>query len=350
MGVERIEVTRESSIAVYNRLLENPPPGPLITFRPPRKNIYTVNGRNIVAIVRADDRKEGIGEALRLMGGVEPLVKGVKGDIVIKPNCNTDDPYPRDTHPDTVRAIASNLTTAGFPADRIVLGETSGRGRGLPTRHTLGNLGMLDAAEELDIGVCCFEEDEWVTVRPPKSRAWPDGIKIPRRIHEADRVILTPIMRPHSNARFTISLKLAVGMLDSHGREWLHDGEAFFEKMVELNLAYPADLVVADATEILVDKELTPSKAALPGIVVASGNRVASDAVCVALMKAYGVDRVSDMPVLDHEQFTIGEMLGLGSPRLEKMELRTSNIAGDGGFEDLISGIEKELGGWAKTG
>jgi uncharacterized protein (DUF362 family) len=345
MGVKRIEVTRESSMVVYNRLLQNSPLGPLVPFRPPRKNVYTVDGRNIVAIVRADDRKEGIGEALRLMGGVEPLVKGVKGDIVIKPNCNTDDPYPRDTHPDTVRAIASNMTTAGFPANRIVLGETSGRGRGLPTRHTLGNLGMLEAAEELDIGVCCFEEDEWVTVKPPGSRAWPDGIKIPRRIHEADRVILAPIMRPHSNAQFTISLKLAVGMLDSLGREWLHNGETFHEKMTELNLAYSADLIVADATKILVDKELTPSKTAAPGIIIASGNRVASDAVCVALMKQYSVDRVSDRPVLSHEQFTIGERLGLGSPRLEKMELRTSNTADDGRFENLISGIEEELRG-----
>jgi uncharacterized protein (DUF362 family) len=288
-----------------------------------------------VAVVRADERREGIEEALRLMGGVEPIVRGVKGEIVIKPNCNTDDPFPRDTHPDTVRTIVEKLTSAGFPSRRIVLGETSGRGRGLPTRHTLGNLGMLEAAEELGIAVCCFEEDKWVTVKSPTSRAWPDGIKIPRRIHEADRVILAPIMRPHSNARFTISLKLAVGMLDSAGREWLHNGEAFNEKQVELNLAYSADLVIADATKILVDT----------GIIIASGNRVASDAVCVALMKQHSVDRVSDRPVLSQEQFAICERLGLGSPRLEKMELRTSNLVGDGRFGDLISGIEEELGG-----
>jgi uncharacterized protein (DUF362 family) len=345
MGAERIEVSRESSMAVYDRLLRNLPPGPLVPFRLPRENAYTVDGRDTVAVVRADERREGIEEALRLMGGVEPLVKGVKGEIVIKPNCNTDDPFPRDTHPDTVRTIVEKLTSAGFPSRRIVLGETSGRGRGLPTRHTLGNLGMLDAAEELGIAVCCFEEDEWVTVKPPTSRAWPDGIKIPRRIHEADRVILAPIMRPHSNARFTISLKLAVGMLDSAGREWLHNGEAFNEKQMELNLAYSADLVIADATKILVDKELTPSKAAKPGIIITSGNRVASDAVCVALMKQHSVDRVSDRPVLSQEQFAICERLGLGSPRLEKMELRSSNLVSDGRFGDLISGIEEELGG-----
>ena len=72
MGAERIEVTHESSMAVYDSLLRNPPPGPLVPFRPPRENAYTVDGRDIVAVVKADSRREGIEEALRLMGGVEP--------------------------------------------------------------------------------------------------------------------------------------------------------------------------------------------------------------------------------------------------------------------------------------
>jgi uncharacterized protein (DUF362 family) len=204
---------------------------------------------------------------------------------------------------------------------------------------------MLDVAEDFGIDVCFFEEDDWVTVRPPRSNAWPNGIKIPKSIYGADRVILTPIMRPHSNASFTISLKLAVGMLDSEGREWLHNGEDFFNKMTELNLAYSADLVIADAMKILVDKELTPSKTGEPGIIIGSGNRVASDAVCVALMKRYRADRVFNRPVLDHEQFIISEKLGLGSPKLEKIKLTTSNLTGDDKFEDLISCIEEQLSG-----
>jgi pyruvate/2-oxoglutarate/acetoin dehydrogenase E1 component len=81
------------------------------------------------------------------------------------------------------------------------------------------------------------------------------------------------------------------------------------------------------------------------GIVVAGSNRVAADAVCVVLMKQYGASRVSDRPVLDHEQFVIGEGLGLGSPRLEDIDLRTSDPAGDAGFDDLVSAVEEELKG-----
>jgi uncharacterized protein (DUF362 family) len=340
-----MKVTNEGSMALYNRLLKDPPEGPRVSYKPLRPNAYTENGKHIVAIVRSDDRSRGINEAISLLGGLGPIIEGVRGEFLIKPNCNTDDPYPRDTHPETVRAIAESLIRAGVPAGRIVLGETSGRARGLPTRHTMEKLGMLGVAEELGLGVCCFEEDEWVTVKPPGAAAWPEGIKIPRRVYDAERVILAPIMRPHSNATFTISLKLAVGMLDSVGREWLHDGHAHHEKVVNLNLAYSADLVVADATKILVDKELTPGKAATPGIIIASGSRVASDAVSVALMRLHGADRVMERPVWDHDQFKVSKKLGLRPSGLEGIALRTSNLASDPSFEDTVSGIESELEG-----
>jgi len=340
-----MKITNEGSMALYNQLLKDPPRGPTMPYKPLRHNAYTENGKHIVAIVRSDDRSRGIDEAISLLGGLEPIVEGVRGEFLIKPNCNTDDPYPRDTHPETVKTIAESLIGAGVPARRIVLGETSGRARGLPTRSTMENLGMLEVAEELGLGVCCFEEEEWVTVKPPGAAAWPEGIKIPRRVYDAERVILAPIMRPHSNATFTISLKLAVGMLDSVGREWLHDGHAHHEKVVDLNLAYSADLVVADASKILVDKELTPGKAAAPGIIIASGSRVVSDAVSVALMRLHVVDRVMGRTVWEHEQFKFARSRDLGPHGLEGIALRTSNLAEDPGFEDTVTGIEIELDG-----
>ena len=60
-------------------------------------------------------------------------------------------------------------------------------------------------------------------------------------------------MRTHDDATFTISMKLAVGLIDAAGREWLHDGKDFFEKMLELNLAFSTDLVVTDALTSFVD-------------------------------------------------------------------------------------------------
>jgi uncharacterized protein (DUF362 family) len=338
-----MEITQESSMREYNRLLEDPLIGPLVPLKPSHPNPYSVDGKYVVAVVRTESRKEGIIEAIRMIGGIKPLCEGVRGEILIKPNCNTDDPFPRDTHPETVRFIIKSLLEVGFPAERIVVGDMSGRRRGLPTRYTIANLGITEVADELGVKLSYFEEEGWVKVKHPHSRKWPNGILVPQRIYDAERIILTPIMRPHSNATFTISLKLAVGLIEAQGREWLHNGEEFFEKMIELNLAYQADLVVSDAMKILTDRDLSCKSIADPGIVITGSNRVAADAVSVALMKHYGVHGVSERFVLDHEQFKLANKLGLGSPRLGNIILKTMNLAEDEVFDGVISTMRSEL-------
>ncbi len=338
-----MEVTNEGSMALYNQLLDDPPFGPNVPWSALRPNAYRENGRDVVAFVRSNDRINGIKEAISLLGGLDRITDGVKGEFLLKPNCNTDDPYPRDTHPETVKAIAECLLEAGVHSEKIVLGETSGRARGLPTRQTMENLGMLEVANNLGLQLCFFEEDDWVTVNPPNASSWPNGIKIPKRVYDAERVILTPIMRPHSTATFTISLKLAVGMLDSAGREWLHDGHAHHEKVVDLNLAFSTDLVIADATKILVDKELNPHRAKDLGIIIASGSRMAADAVSVALMRYHGVDRVVERPVWKHEQFKYAEKRKLGKLGLDGLSLKISNLADDSKFNETVTGILNEL-------
>jgi uncharacterized protein (DUF362 family) len=150
-------------------------------------------------------------------------------------------------------------------------------------------------------------------------------------------------MRPHNDATFTISLKLAVGLIEAQGREWLHNGEKFFEKMIELNLAYQADLVVSDAMKILTDRDLSSKSVAYPGIIIIGNNRVAADAVSVAVMKHYAVHGVSERFVLDHEQLMLANKLGLGSPRLGSIVLKTMNLTEDEAFDGVISTIRSEL-------
>ena len=339
-----MKVTHESSMAEYDRLLKNPPHGPLVPNKT-RKGIYDQGEASNASMVHHNDRKQGIRNAVDLLGGMKPLVKGVEGEILIKPNCNTDDPYPRDTHPETIRTIAELLIEAGHPAEKIVVGEISGRYRGLPTRHTIENLGIKQVADDLGIKLSYFDEEPWVTVQPPESTAWPIGIKIPKRVYDAERVILTPIVRSHSNAVFTISMKLAVGMIDAVGREWLHDGTDFMQKMVELNLTYTADLIIADATRMYTGRGPTFTSIVEPGVIVAGGNRVSVDALCVALMKMNWVARVSNKPVLEQEQLQIAEKLGLGSPHTSKMNIRSMNLTGYSHYNDVFKAVYEELGG-----
>ena len=336
-------VTSENSMRLYREMASNPPAGPLMSMKAVHDSPYRRDGKDQVAIVRTEDRAKGIRKAIELMGGIGQMVKGVKGGFLIKPNCNTDDPYPRDTHHETIRTIAEVLIEEGVKPGQITVGDMSGRARGLPTRATMENLGITQVAEEMGLNVSYFDEEEWVTVEPRKSKWWPKGLKIPRTVYDSERIIFTPILRSHTSATFTCSLKLGVGLIDAEERDWLHDGKDFYEKMIDINLAYQVDMVIADALRMNTGLRTAPGDEVSPGIITASNNMVASDAVSAALMQRYRTVRVVDHRTQDQTQFKLAEKLGLGVPNLSGIHLGHLDMANDDGFEGLMNYIRSEL-------
>ena len=336
-------VTSENSMKLYRDMASNPSAAPVMSMKTFHADPYKKMGKDVVSIVRTEDRTHGIRKAIEQIGGIEPLTEKVKGKILIKPNCNTDDPYPRDTHHETIRTIAELLIESGIKPDQIVVGDMSGRARGLPTRATMENLGITKIVEEMELNVSYFDEEGWVTVKPRGSKWWPKGLKIPRTVYEAERIIFTPILRSHTSATFTCSLKLGVGLIDAEERDWLHDGKDFYEKMIDINLAYQVDMVIADALRMNTGLGTDPRDEVSPGIITASNNMVASDAVSAALMQRYRTVRVVDHGTQDQTQFKLAEKLGLGVPNLSGIHLEHLDMANDDGFEGLMSYIRSEL-------
>jgi uncharacterized protein (DUF362 family) len=337
--------THEESMAVYDNLLNNPIPGPIVPFKKLRSGLYDHDLKHSVVIIRTDDRRTGINKGMRLIGDTKRLVKDIKKEIIIKPNCNTDDPFPRNSHHETVKVIAENLIKAGLPPNKICVGDSSGRYRGLPTRNTIKEMGIKQVADDLGIRVGYFEEEEWVTVKPKNATSWPSGIKIPKRIYEADRIIFTPIVRPHRTPYFTINLKLGVGLLDPVGREWLHwnKNQDFMNRMVDMNLAFSTDLCVTDVMKFYTGKPPLHDEMVSPGIIIVGSNRVATDAVSVCLMKQYGAHRLGNIPVREHLSFTLSEAKEIGSSSIEDINIITSNLVDDPDFEKRIDDIRTEL-------
>ena len=328
---------------LYREMAANPPDAPKMPMKPWHPDPYRRGEKNLVSVVRAENREKGIKKAVELMGGMEPMIKGLKGDVLIKPNCNTDDPYPRDTHHDTVKTIAVLLMEAGVKPENITVGDMSGRARGLPTRATMENLGITEVAEELGLNISYFEEEEWVTVEPSKAQWWPKGLKIPKTVYEADRIIFTPILRSHTTATFTCSLKLGVGLIDAEERDWLHNGENFYEKMMDINLAYQVDMVIADALRMNTGFRTDPEDEVEPRIITVSNNLVASDAVSAAIMQLYGTVRVVDFKTREQLQFKLAEKLGLGEASLAGIELIQHDMTHDKEYPELIDFIKSEL-------
>jgi uncharacterized protein (DUF362 family) len=154
-------VTSENSMKLYRDMARNPFAAPVMSMKTFHADPYKKMGKDVVSIVRTEDRPLGIRKAIEQIGGIEPLTEEVKGKILIKPNCNTDDPYPRDTHHETIRTIAELLIESGIKPDQIVVGDMSGRARGLPTRATMENLGITKVVEEMELNVSYFDEERY---------------------------------------------------------------------------------------------------------------------------------------------------------------------------------------------
>jgi uncharacterized protein (DUF362 family) len=336
-------VTSENSMKIHNAMAANPPKANIVPLKPRHDDPYRKNGKNLVSIVRTGDRKRGIRKAVDMIGGVAPMIKDNKTSFLIKPNCNTDDPYPRDTHYNTIRTIAQMLIEAGIKPEKITIGDMSGKGRGLPTKATMENLGITQVADDLGLNISYFDEEDWIIVKPKKSKWWPNGLKIPKTVYNSERVIFTPILRTHSTSTFTCSLKLGVGLIDAEERDWLHNGENFYEKMMDINLAYQVDMVIADALKMNTGLRTDLKDEVSPGLITASNNMVASDAVSVALMQRYGTVRVVDYKTQDQIQFRLADDLGLGKPNLSNIELSHLNQTNDNSFYDLMEFIKLEL-------
>jgi uncharacterized protein (DUF362 family) len=335
-------VTHEDSMRIY-RELANSVQAPDVPLKPREIDPYRIDGRDQVALVRTNGRSEGIVEAFKLLGGLSSMTKGVDGEIIIKPNCNTDDVFPRDSHPDTVRFIAEALIETGVKPRQIVVGDMSGRARGLPTRATIENLGIKAVAEEMGLGLSYFDEEPWVKLKPLKAVNWTDGIIIPKRIYNADRVIFTPILRSHTTAIFTCALKLGVGLLDAASRDILHDGEAHHEKVVQMNMAWDVNMVLSDAMQMNTGHGTDPIDQVEPGIIIASNNLVANDAVAVALMRYYNTVKLNELPTRKHKQLELATQYGLGSSGLHGIEFKYADLVDDPGFDELLAWIKGEL-------
>lgn len=337
-------MSRRESDEIFRRVASYAKDASEVKCRSLRPNQYVQEGRSIVALVRTDDRTSGIEEALRLIGGLNQALGKVEGYVLVKPNCNSDDPFPGSTHPDTLRVVLRMLLETGLPKDQIVVGDMSGASW-LPTRKTMQLNGTLDVAKEFEVKVSFFEDEDWVTVKPEKATTWPEGFRLAKTVHEASRIVSLACLKTHQfGGVFTMSLKNAVGVINPMDRSYLHRSPKMRDLIAETNLAYSADLVVLDGMKCFVTGGPARGDVVSSGVVVAGGDRAAIDAVGVSILKYYNATGIAGVAVKEQDQLKRATDVGLGQIDLDRIELKTSNLAKDKEFAKLIDLIENELG------
>jgi len=271
-----------------------------------KENVYKKDGKTLVSKVKATtDLKESIKKAVDLIGGLERVVSG-RDKVIIKPNFNSDDPFPASSNPEFVKAAISLLHEAGA---QVVVMESSGM-PWLPTRNVLDKAGMLKAAKECGAELRVLDDREWVDIEI-EGKHW-KKVSIARDALEDNvRFVWLPCMKTHKYARFSLSLKLAVGLLGFRQRRDLHS--AFLEeKIAELNLAVHPDLIIMDGRKCFVTGGPARGQVEEPNIVLAGGDRIAIDVEALKILRSFEANNRLDMDPWEFPQIRHAVELGLG--------------------------------------
>ena len=280
-----------------------------------------------VAFVKTTDRTAGVARAIDLLG----LDKFHGKDLFIKPNFNSADVAPGSTHEDTLAAVVRKLKALG--AGPLTIGDRSGMGN---TREVMDKKHTFVMGKELDAKVVVFDEltaADWELLKHPDSH-WQEGFALPRVVRKAGGVVQTCCLKTHRyGGHFTLSLKNSVGLAakwvpgDSYNfMKELHSSPNQRRMIAEINAGYHPDLIVLDGVQAFVNGGPDQGKLVAANVVLAGTDRVAIDAVGVALLRHFGTTpEVSQGAIFDQEQIARAVQLGIGIGGPKQIELITGD-------------------------
>jgi len=317
------------------------PDGELVPAKAVPPNPFTSSGKSLVAIVHGQDPAAMLREGLELLGGLQHLDCRDKR-VLIKPNLVNDRPPPTTTSPELVAAVVRVVREAG--AADVAVADSSGIIR-FPTAGNFAATGLRTAVESAGARVLALEEQPWVRVEPPRATVLP-RFYVSKPVYEADLFINVPVIKTHRFAHYSCSLKNLVGI--THPR---YSPSVTFlagnwhERIAELNLAVHPHLTIADGMTIMIAGGPTTGTPARAELLVLSGDRVALDAVAVAVIRSFGAwPKLAGGTVWEQRQIKRAIELGLGAAGPERIEIRARALGGpDAGLDRLIDTIRRDL-------
>jgi uncharacterized protein (DUF362 family) len=234
-------------------------------------------------------------------------------------------------------------------AGPLTLGDRSGMG---DTREVMEALSVFRIAREQDARAVVLDElpaDAWEIVRLPGSH-WPQGFALPRMVRGAGGVVQTCCLKTHRyGGHFTLSLKNSVGLaakrVPGNAHDFmrdLHDSPHQRRMIAEINAAYRADLIVLDGVEAFVRGGPDRGERVAAHVVLAATDRVAIDAVGVALLRHFGTTpEVARGAIFAQEQIARAVELRVGVAGPRQIEL----VTGDRESADYANRIRAILDG-----
>jgi len=264
-----------------------------------------------VFVVKTADREFGV---KTLLGQFR--MDEFKGRVAIKANFNSADPFPASTHISTLEELVK-----GLKGSAVTLAERSGMG---DTGGVLKEMGVLDLAAKHSFKTVVLNEEEkerWEKIEKGDTH-WLRGFCISKEFLEADSVVQTCCLKTHRfGGHFTLSLKNSVGLVAKrvpggmYDYMWeLHSTPNQRLKIAEINTHYKTDLVLMDGIKAFITDGPEKGRGVEPNLMLASKDRVAIDAVGVAVLRCCGATgNVAKGKVFEQDQLRRASELGIGA-------------------------------------
>ncbi|MEO0984077.1 MAG: DUF362 domain-containing protein [Cyanobacteria bacterium J06639_14] len=282
-----------------------------------------------VALISTTDRAAGVSHAIELL---QPPSFSEKR-VFIKPNYNTGDPAPAATDPVVLETLVQEIQGAG--ASQITVGDRSGMAE---TRTAMQQMQVFDLADRYGFTPLVFDElgqDGWQYFSGAGT-SWSQGFAIAQPVLNADAIVSACCLKTHRfGGHFTLSLKNTIGMVarwvpgDGHDymRE-LHRSANQRLMIAEVNQTYRPALIVIDGVDAFVGGGPEQGQRVQAGVVLASTDRIAIDAVGIAILRLLGTTQeVSSGSIWSQTQIRRAADLGLGAIGADQVEFVTDDAA-----------------------
>ncbi|NJN22492.1 MAG: DUF362 domain-containing protein [Leptolyngbya sp. RL_3_1] len=283
-----------------------------------------------VVLVKTTDRAAGVREAMALLQ--PPSFRDKR--VFIKPNYNTGDPAPAATDPVVLETLVQSVRGAG--ARQITVGDRSGMAN---TRSAMTQMQVFALADRYGFDTVVFDDlnrEDWQYF-DPQGTHWSQGFAIARPVLEAEAIVNACCLKTHRfGGHFTLSLKNTVGMVARYvpgdGHDYmgeLHRSAHQRLMIAEVNRAYRPSLVVIDGVDAFVDGGPEQGRRVQTGVILASTDRIAIDAVGIAILRMLGTTpTVARGSIWAQAQIRRAADLGLGAIGPEQVEWVTADRAG----------------------
>ncbi len=254
---------------------------------PKKTNKFTENGKALVSKVNGSDVQKAVDLAVKKIGGFKKIIKP-GSSVLLKPNFVFPQPPPCTTAPDFLQAAIKSCFDAG--AGKVVVGERAAFRHS--TREIADKLGLSAAIRKSGAELVYFDEGKWysVTVGLPHVKR----VTLPEEVWKHDVLISLPCLKTHHLARFTMSLKNTIGLIHPMEMPTLMFLGNLEEKIAEINTCVWPDLVICDGRKCFITEGPSHGEVASPNLILASGDRVAIDAVSVRILKGYKAENLLD--------------------------------------------------------